>query len=87
MPEKIKDLKHKNEEYKGLEEFNQSNLSFQNEYQSAYHPAATTFSSFHTVTNQSQNRFATVANHDFEEFLNLVKFLNLENGCASPIFY
>ena len=73
MPEKIKELKHKNEEYKGLEDFNQSNLTFQNEYQSF---AANTFSSFHTV-NQTQNRLAPVANHDFEEFLNLVKIVKL----------
>jgi len=65
MPEKIKDLKRRNEDSKHLEEMGQS---FQNDYQSNIF--ASNLSNY--STNQSQNRLTMVANHDFEEFLNLV---------------
>jgi hypothetical protein len=69
MPEKIKDLKRRNEESKHFEEIGQSNLTFQNDYQSNI--LASNLSNY-SIQNQTQNRLAMVANHDFEEFLNLV---------------
>ena len=71
MPEKIKDLKRRNEESKNLEEMGQhgaGNLSFHSDLQASIFSG--NLSSY--AANQSQARLAMIANHDFEEFLNLV---------------
>ncbi len=65
MPEKIKELKQKNEDYKSQEDC-RMNHSFENECQSF--TAVNTFESLHTAS-QSQTK---IVNHDFEELLNLV---------------
>lgn len=70
MPEKIKDLKRKSEEFKSLEEVaQQSNLSFQTDLHQT-----SLFASNLSAYNQPQSRIPPVSNHDFEELLNLVFF-------------